>query len=58
MKGEMTYHERMRLPVPKDRKHFSENHLQPALAHNMIAMTTPDKPNSRNHKYRLYKVNE
>ena len=37
----------------KDRKHFVESYLQPALTQGMIALTIPDKPNSRLQKYRL-----
>ena len=36
-----------------DRKSFRERYLQPALADGLIAMTIPDKPNSRLQKYRL-----
>lgn len=36
-----------------DHKSFLERYLQPALADGLIAMTIPDKPNSRLQKYRL-----
>ena len=36
-----------------DRKSFRERYLQPALADGLLAMTIPDKPNSRLQKYRL-----
>jgi Fic family protein len=36
-----------------DRKSFSVRYLKPALAAGLIAMTIPDKPNSRLQKYRL-----
>lgn len=36
-----------------DRKSFRERYLKPALAIGLIAMTLPDKPNSRLQKYRL-----
>ena len=36
-----------------DRKSFRERYLQPALADGLIAMTIPDKPNSRLQRYRL-----
>ena len=36
-----------------DRKSFRERYLQLALADGLIAMTIPDKPNSRLQKYRL-----
>jgi hypothetical protein len=53
LQGEMTRHELMARLELKDRKNFSENYLQPALKHGMIRMTIPEKPNSRNQKYRL-----
>ena len=37
----------------KDRKHFADAYLKPALAAGHIEMTQPDKPNSRLQKYRL-----
>jgi Fic family protein len=37
----------------QDRKSFRERYLKPALAHGLLEMTIPDKPNSRLQKYRL-----
>lgn len=36
-----------------DRKSFRERYLRPALKAGLIAMTLPDKPNSRWQQYRL-----
>ncbi len=36
----------------KSRESFRQHYLQPALALGFIEMTVPDKPNSRNQKYR------
>jgi len=37
----------------KDRKHFRNAYLHPALDAGLIEMTLPDKPRSRNQRYRL-----
>jgi ATP-dependent DNA helicase RecG len=37
----------------KDEKHFRENYQQKALQQEWIEMTIPEKPNSKNQKYRL-----
>jgi ATP-dependent DNA helicase RecG len=51
--GEMTRQELMTALGLKDRKHFADTYLQPALKQGLIEMTRPDKPNSRLQKYRL-----
>ena len=37
----------------KDREHFRKSYLNEALLLELIEMSIPDKPNSRNQKYRL-----
>ena len=37
----------------KDRPHFIESYLKPALEAELIEMTLPDKPTSRHQRYRL-----
>jgi ATP-dependent DNA helicase RecG len=37
----------------KDRKHFVDAYLQPALDAGLVAMTVPDKPRSSRQRYRL-----
>jgi len=37
----------------KDRKHFGEAYLQPALDAGLLEMTIPDKPQSSKQRYRL-----
>jgi len=37
----------------KDRKHFVDAYLQPALDAGLVAMTVPDKPRSSKQRYRL-----
>jgi ATP-dependent DNA helicase RecG len=37
----------------KDRKHFSEAFLQPALDNGLVEMTQPDKPKSSKQRYRI-----
>jgi hypothetical protein len=53
IKGEMTRQELMARLELKDRKHFAEQYLRPALALDLIEHKHPEKPNSRLQKYRL-----
>lgn len=51
--GEMTRTDVMAALSLKDRMHFSQEYLQPALESGLIEMTFPDKPRSSRQKYRL-----
>ncbi len=51
--GEMSRDELQTALSLKDRKSFRELYLKPALEEGLIEMTIPDKPNSKNQKYRL-----
>jgi predicted HTH transcriptional regulator len=51
--GEMSAGQLRSLLRLKHRPTFRENYLHPALAAEAIALTLPDKPNSRLQKYRL-----
>jgi len=53
IQGEMTRGELMAKLELKDRMHFGQAYLQPALEEGFIEMTIPDKPKSRLQKYRL-----
>ena len=35
-----------------DRRHFADSYLRPALEAGLVEMTLPDKPTSRNQRYR------
>lgn len=35
----------------KSREGFRRNYLSPAMERNLVEMTIPDKPNSRNQRY-------
>ena len=53
MSGEMTrleMQEKLRL---SDKRNFNNNYLLPAIKLNLVEMTIPDKPKSRNQRYRL-----
>ena len=51
--GEMTRQELMDLAGLKDRKHFTDAYLQPALESGLLEMTIGDKPQSSKQRYRL-----
>ncbi len=51
--GEMTRQALMEAVGLKDRKHFADAYLQPALDAVLLAMTIPDKPQSSKQRYRL-----
>ncbi|MEJ5207188.1 Fic family protein [Denitratimonas sp. CY0512] len=53
MRGEMTRHEIQIALGLADRENFRKVYLLPALATGLVEMTLPDKPNSRNQRYRL-----
>ncbi len=48
--------EMMALVQMKHRPTFSENYIKPALENKLLEMTIPDKPRSKNQKYRLTKL--
>jgi ATP-dependent DNA helicase RecG len=52
-KGEQSKAELQQLLGLKDEKNFREVYLQKALSHEWFERTIPDKPNSKNQKYRL-----
>lgn len=51
--GEMSRAELMASLGLKDEKHFSESYQQAAVTTGLVEMTIPDKPQSREQKYRL-----
>ena len=51
--GEMSRQQLMDAVGLKDRKHFAEVYLQPALEKGLLEMTIPDKPQSSKQNYRL-----
>jgi len=52
IQGDMTRQALMAALELNDRKHFANTYLKAALAAGVIEMTLPDKPNSRQQKYR------
>lgn len=53
LSGEMSRRALMDALGLRDRTHFASAYLQPALGAGLVVMTNPDKPNSRNQRYRL-----
>ncbi len=53
--GEMTRQELQDCLKLSDRMNFLKNYLKPALDAGIVEMTIPEKPNSRNQRYRLTK---
>ncbi|MEK6654193.1 MAG: Fic family protein [Thermodesulfobacteriota bacterium] len=51
--GDMPRAELMSVFALKDRMHFANDYLRPALEADLIQYTIPDKPNSRLQQYRL-----
>jgi predicted HTH transcriptional regulator len=56
--GEMTRQDLQSVLGLSDRMNFLNNYLQPAIESGIIEMTIPDKPNSRNQRYRLTSAGE
>ena len=55
LNGEMSRPELQKSVGVKDISHFREGYLVPALERDIIEMTLPDKPKSKNQRYRLTK---
>lgn len=53
MEGIMTREKLQRKLALSDREYFRTNYLIPAIKNEIIEMTIPDKPKSKNQKYRL-----
>ena len=53
MMGEMTRQHLQEALGLKNRDHFNRSYLLPALQAGLIEMTIPDKPRSKNQRYRL-----
>lgn len=53
MQGERSRRDLQNLMMLKDEEHFRKAYLLPAMHAGLIEMTYPDKPHSRNQKYRL-----
>ena len=53
MNGEMKRQDIQRKLGLKDREYFRKNYINEALDAKVIKMTIPDKPNSKNQRYRI-----
>ncbi len=53
LEGEMSRGQIMEVLRLKDRKHLREKYLRPAIDGGYIELTLPDKPKSRNQKYKI-----
>jgi ATP-dependent DNA helicase RecG len=53
--GDMSRDEIMFKPDLRHRQHFQKNYIEPSMKEKLIEMTLPDKPTSKNQKYRLTK---
>ena len=51
--GEMSRDEIMFKLDLRHRQHFQKNYIEPSIKEKLIEMTLPDKPTSKNQKYRL-----
>ena len=58
IRGEMTRQDLQNSLKLSDRMNFIKTYLQPALESGLIELTIPDKPKSRNQRYRLTKLGE
>ncbi len=58
LSGEHSRQELQQMLGLKDRENFRKNYLQPALEKGYIERTIPEKPNSKNQKYRLSKLSK
>lgn len=53
--GDMSRDEIMFKLDLRHRQHFQKNYVEPSIKEKLIEMTLPDKPTSKNQKYRLTK---
>ncbi len=53
LEGDLSRQDLQNLLDLKDREHFRQAYLQPALREGLVEMTLPDKPRSSKQRYRL-----